>query len=421
MERESVLKPGVYSLMRWLGVFQLGKFLFLTIVNSFDQNTSIQLLHQGSEFVLLLVLLGFLFWPKLPERLGIWFMPIAFSLAILIMYISQPDIFSIFVDEVYHQPNNYIIRFLRGISVMAVLSLLMVWQYNWKSMTLLNLFTVLVDLTMYLATPIKQPMMISVLLASISARLLVLPILGYVVQRLIESHQEQQRILAQTNQQLTQYALTLEQLAISRERNRLARELHDTLAHTLSGLAVQLEALRAVWDSDPDKARKLLDDALSNTRAGMHESRRALHSLRATPIEELGVVQALRLLAESYAQRHQLQLDLQLPKQLELKPEYEQCLYRIAQEALENTVRHADASQIGLQLMQQRQQVILSVHDNGRGFVEQQSDSQRLGLRGMYERARLVGGQLKVQSAVGQGTKIQFILGKNHDQYPDLR
>src|SRR5690606_34932338 len=125
MERESVLKPGVYSLMRWLGVFQLGKFLFLTIVNSFDQNASIHLLHQGSEFVLLLVLLGFLFWPKLPERLGIWFMPIAFSLAILIMYISQPDIFSIFVDEVYHQPNNYIIRFLRGISVMAVLSLLM--------------------------------------------------------------------------------------------------------------------------------------------------------------------------------------------------------------------------------------------------------------------------------------------------------
>lgn len=112
------------------------------------------------------------------------------------------------------------------------------------------------------------------------------------------------------------YASTLEQLTISHERNRMARELHDTLAHTLSGLTVQLQTVKAYWEIEPDTSQKLLNDALAATRDGLQETPGALKALRATPLEDLGLPLAIRQLAEEAAARASLDLHLEITEPL---------------------------------------------------------------------------------------------------------
>ena len=209
------------------------------------------------------------------------------------------------------------------------------------------------------------------------------------------------------NEQLLDHAATVEQLAISHERNRLARDMHDTLAHTLSAVTVQLEAVDSSWDSAPQQARDLLRKSLSNARHGLDETRRALRALRAAPLDDLGVVLALRTLAESTAARHGLDLKLDLPDSLVLPPELEQNVYRIAQEALTNVAHHASAQTLWVSLERQDDLITLKIADDGKGFVTARRDGAgHYGLQGMQERAEVIGGALDVTSAPGSGTTI---------------
>jgi len=206
------------------------------------------------------------------------------------------------------------------------------------------------------------------------------------------------------------YAATLEQLTTSRERNRLARELHDTLAHSLSAMAVQLEAADALWDSAPDEAHARLARSLDTTRDGLAETRRALQALRASPLDDLGLGLAIRALGESAAARNRLAVEVQTPEIDErLSPAIEQCVYRVAQEALENVTRHAAAQRVTVTLAAQGSRVILTVADDGQGFdADAALAEDRFGLRGMRERAELVGGAFQVTSAPGQGTTVRL-------------
>lgn len=217
--------------------------------------------------------------------------------------------------------------------------------------------------------------------------------------------------LADANLKLAQAASTAEQLAASYERNRLARELHDTLAHSLSGVTVELEAVDALWDTNEPHARTMLQQALQNTRSGLTEARRALRELRASPLEDLGLSLAVANLAESVANRSGLQLDLSVPPRTEnLSPVVEQCVYRVAQEALTNVTRHANATRVRVALERVNGHIILTVADNGRGFNPAQVESTRYGLAGMRERAEIGGGELEVESAHQQGTTVRLTI-----------
>jgi signal transduction histidine kinase len=239
-------------------------------------------------------------------------------------------------------------------------------------------------------------------------RTLLLLLIGYIVSDLVTAQRKQRQELAAANRKLVLYAVTLERLTISRERNRLARELHDTLAHTLSGLAVQLDAVLTVWPNTPPKAEAMLRRALVTTRQGLAETRRALHDLRATPLEDLGLSLAIRTLAENLAARCGLKLTLDVPDQLkELPPEIEQCYYRVAQEALDNVARHADASRLAVSLKQSDGDLVLRISDDGTGFATEAGASQNgFGLQGMRERADLIGGTLEIDSREGEGTTV---------------
>jgi signal transduction histidine kinase len=248
-------------------------------------------------------------------------------------------------------------------------------------------------------------------------------IVGYTIGRLASIQREQRAALARAyeqqaaaNKRLQRYAATLEELTISRERNRLARELHDTLAHSLSAVTVQLEAVRSLWQVDPHRAQEMLDEADVTVRRGLTESRRALQALRASPLAESGLIRALQDLAEAAAERCGATLEMHLPEEIvgRLPSIVEQGVYRIAQEALENVVRHSEARSIVVRLGQTNHRLELIVEDDGRGIgekplsgsdVERQS---RLGIRGMEERANLIGANLAIVSANGSGTVVRL-------------
>jgi len=205
----------------------------------------------------------------------------------------------------------------------------------------------------------------------------------------------------------------VEQLSVSRERNRLARELHDTLAHTLSGLAVQLDALASLWQPEPPRARQILDHALATARDGLDETRRVLQDLRAAPLEDLGLALAIRYLAENAAARGSLSLELDVASHVNgVSPEDEQGFYRVAQEALTNVVEHAGAQNLAVSLAWHDGQLVLQVADDGRGLVpDGAGEAQGLGLQGMRERAELMGGALEVTSRADGGTVVNLRKG----------
>jgi signal transduction histidine kinase len=212
--------------------------------------------------------------------------------------------------------------------------------------------------------------------------------------------------LERANRQLRGYAATVENLATSRERVRLARAMHDTLAHSLSALTVQLEALDTLQESDPDGARAQLGKIRQHARVGLDEARRAIQDLRSAPVEELGLVAALEQLVTQFGQRNGIRTQWTLDGEpFPLLPVQANALYRIAEEALYNIENHAKADRVAVRIGYGRG-VTISIQDNGRGFDPSAVDPERYGLVGVRERAALIEGEVTVDAAPGQGTTV---------------
>jgi signal transduction histidine kinase len=247
--------------------------------------------------------------------------------------------------------------------------------------------------------------------AAVSARMVSVTTAGLGLAWLMQRQREQRAALAEANQKLIQYASTTEHLAASQERNRLARELHDTLAHSLSGATVQLEAVQALWDVQPREARQMLDQALEATQNGLTEARRALGALRASPLDDLGLSLAISDIAKSTAARSNLHLELDAQNHIEnLPPEVEQCIYRVAQEAMANVARHAEAKALYVAVRHNAKTLTLTIADDGRGFDPAQVNDAHYGLKGLRERAEMIGASLYVDSKLKTGTTIRLVV-----------
>ena len=203
------------------------------------------------------------------------------------------------------------------------------------------------------------------------------------------------------------------QVGALNERNRLARETHDTIAQGLAAITLQLETAEALMEADPgpDAVRKSLNQALNLARTNLEEARRSVSDLRATPLEGRSLPEALALLAGELTAREKLEIsfetagdDRPLPHRLESG------LLRIAQEALTNVVRHSGADRVFTRLEVSPQQVRLSIEDNGEGFEPSGVPEERYGLVGINERTRLLGGTMKLQSSAGLGTRIEVTI-----------
>ena len=234
-------------------------------------------------------------------------------------------------------------------------------------------------------------------------------ILAYTTETLASAQRQTNDELVAANRQLAAQAATMEQLAVSRERNRLARELHDTLAHSLSGTAVSLQAINTLLKHDPASAAEALQSAQTQIRDGLAESRRAITALRASPLEELGLAEAVRHRAETIGERAQLTVTCDIGELPLLPVDLEQAVYRIAEEALLNAEKHAQANKITLRLQPQAGWLTLEVQDDGLGFVvDERMGNGRFGLVGIQERAALIKAQLTIDSASGNGTTVRL-------------
>jgi signal transduction histidine kinase len=293
-----------------------------------------------------------------------------------------------------------------------VLTIVICWRYDLRITLGFIALTTVIDtaLIVWTSTNIEQ---VVFNLAMTMLRVPVFAILALVITYLLRIQNQQHRSLLAANAKLVRHMAVVEELTISHERNRLARELHDTLAHTLSAASVQLEAANSLWTRDRDTAHMALTQALKITRSGLAETRRALEALRASPLEDLGLVLALRELGDLTRQRSGAQVTVTMPAQFEPLPsEIEQTLYRAAQEALENIVRHARASHVTLTLKQHGPAVAMTIKDDGVGFdvAAAQNRPGHFGLNGMAERIEALGGRVAILSRPGEGTSISLEL-----------
>ena len=194
------------------------------------------------------------------------------------------------------------------------------------------------------------------------------------------------------------------------ERQRLARELHDSVSQALYGIALGTRSARSQLEQHPDRVAERLDYVLKLAEAAITEMRALIFELRPESLATEGLVVALSKQAAALRARHHLEVEAQLGDEPELSLQAKEALYRIAQEALHNIVKHARAGLVTLTLEPAEDQVVLLVADDGMGFDPQGEFPGHLGLSSMRERAELLGGTFQICSATGEGTQVRVTL-----------
>lgn len=212
--------------------------------------------------------------------------------------------------------------------------------------------------------------------------------------------------LQQAHRQLQENAGQAEELATAKERNRLARELHDSVAQTLYGLTLQAEAAnRKLKAGHTDEVSEYLQEIRDSAQQTLQETRLLIFELRPPILEQEGLVAALRNRLESVESRSGLKVQMQLREVGQVRAEVEAGLYGISNEALNNVLKHARARAIKVSLKRQEGRIVLEIHDDGVGF-DVDSTLGGMGVNGMKERADQFGGVLQIQSGAN-GTTIR--------------
>jgi signal transduction histidine kinase len=213
---------------------------------------------------------------------------------------------------------------------------------------------------------------------------------------------------------LTEVGEQSRQAAVLAERNRMARDVHDTLAQGFTGVIVQLEAAEyAISEGDRQDANRHLRQAGELARRSLSEARRSVHALRPQALEEVNFWQALKGMVKSTTVGTTLQTRFEAKGKVSvLPPSWQENLLRIGLEALSNALKYAHAKQFRTRLTSSAKELRLELCDDGDGFrVRERYDG--IGLTGMRERVQEMGGELKIASSRGRGTKITVILPKD--------
>lgn len=195
------------------------------------------------------------------------------------------------------------------------------------------------------------------------------------------------------------------QLARAEERARIAREIHDTLAQGLTAITLHLEGALKHLETDPARARERLERALAMSRQSLEDARQSVLTLRASPLTK-PLPEALHALARRFTSETGVRVRVRTSGAVLLSPEAEADLFRIAQEALNNVQHHAHAQEVEVELHRTARRVRLSIRDDGRGFDPSSPVAGRHGIVGMKERAKLLGGRLRIESDAGAGSSI---------------
>jgi signal transduction histidine kinase/GTP-sensing pleiotropic transcriptional regulator CodY len=208
------------------------------------------------------------------------------------------------------------------------------------------------------------------------------------------------------------------QLAVLEERNRLARELHDSVMHALFSMSLISQALPALVDRDMARARERIDRLNELGRGAMAEMRALIFELRPAAFEEQGLAVALAKHIAAFESREGIAVDLKIEGEHRLPNSIEEAAFRVAQEALNNVAKHARATRVSVRLTMTMAELDLVVVDDGAGFdpMERPIGQRTLGLTSMRERAMLLGGDCTIGSASAQGTTVRLRLPVRADR-----
>lgn len=198
----------------------------------------------------------------------------------------------------------------------------------------------------------------------------------------------------------------VEQAAIVAERNRLARDLHDSVTQTLFSASLIAEVLPKLWHRRHTEGERRLEELRQLTRGALAEMRTLLLELRPARLIDVGLHELLRQLTEAVTGRARIPIDLQLNGECSLLPEVQIALYRTAQEALNNVAKHSQASRVEVKLICQPDYVKLAIQDNGRGFIPENVRANSLGLSIMRERAEAIDAKLEINTELECGTEV---------------
>jgi NarL family two-component system sensor histidine kinase YdfH len=233
--------------------------------------------------------------------------------------------------------------------------------------------------------------------------------------RQMRGRQEAQRLLREleiAHRRLSEYSARVEELTVTTERQRMARELHDTLAQGLAGLILQLEAADAhLGRNEGEKAQAVVRQAMLRARSTLADARRAIGQLRAETLRPADLDRAVRQEAEKFSAGTGIPCTVEIYLPEAIPQAVTENALRAVSEALTNTARHAAARHAWVEIAPHGDELSVRIRDDGSGFDPARARAgDRYGLLGLRERARLAGGSLEIISARGQGTEVQLTL-----------
>lgn len=206
----------------------------------------------------------------------------------------------------------------------------------------------------------------------------------------------------------TDYGIKL----IEEERRRIARDLHDGPAQAITNLSMRLDIVRRMIDRQPDLAAEELERLYQRMRVAVSDVRRLIYDLRPIAIDEVGLMQAIQQLCERNQDDWSIPIELAADENLKLTlpPARQIAIYRLVQEVLNNVRKHAEATQIKIQVTTSKKTVTFQISDDGRGFDTTTIPSGHYGLIGLRERAEYLRGHVDIASTPGTGTQVKLVI-----------
>jgi signal transduction histidine kinase len=238
------------------------------------------------------------------------------------------------------------------------------------------------------------------------------------------SKQETQALLTElqdAHRQLQLYTAQAEELAVLEDRNRLARNLHDSVSQTIFSMRLTAETARLLLEQDQAKAVEQLSRLQELSESALAAMRALIHELRPTAIAEQGLIPALRRLLTLLQRQHGLSTTFNVKGEPDLSDEQADQIYRIVQEGLNNVVKHARIDRAAVTARFEKEHLVLQIEDRGRGFDPERikANSESIGLSSMRERVESLGGTLRIVSSPDQGTRITVEVGRGNEDKTD--
>lgn len=248
------------------------------------------------------------------------------------------------------------------------------------------------------------------------------PLIAHLKVLKLASH-DQSLLSPQTREYRDQLSLQVRKTAAQEERNRLARDLHDSIKQQIFSIAMSAAAVKARWTKDPETARHTVEEIERTAHEAQVEMQALLQELRPVALENVGLIEALRMQCQALGYRTGARVTTEfteLPAEHLLPPGSQELLFRIVQEAFSNIARHAQPQNIWLSLLRQQDALLVEIGDDGEGFArhEMHNSSGGMGLKNIHERITRLHGHVNIWSRPGEGTTLHFYLPLTAESVP---